>query len=91
MTATEEPPSMSEDSRREGYLVPLAPHNTGWRTMGDSQELLEENDLEVLQQSRLDLDGPTVVQHVLPEQKMREERLEVRLELGRARRYDLVV
>lgn len=64
-TATEEPPSISDDSRSEGYLhsavssVEAKKQIRRGRTKPGIQyyiqQLLEENDLKMFQQCRLDL------------------------------------
>ena len=55
------------------------------------QELLEKNDLKMLQQRRLDLHGPAMVEDVLPKEEMRQECVQVGLKLGRTRGDDLIL
>lgn len=69
-TATEEPPSISEDSRSDGYLA-CQYMRVDDKAGRDSQELLQKDDLEVLEEGRLDFHRLAVVQHILPEQQMR--------------------
>jgi hypothetical protein len=59
-TATDDPPSISEDCRSEGYLDRLVVMlNKGDHS--DSQQLLQEDDMKMFKKGLLDLCGLAVI------------------------------
>lgn len=79
-TATEDPPSISEDSIKEGYLgcESVTDHVANMHVL---QQLPQEQKLEMVQEVSFDFCRCTMLQDVLPENEVGKEGGQVRLEV----------